>query len=89
MAKSPQDPPVEPLSGESQEAAPAQDGRPTADEYRSTGHTVVKTRLGHRVVPSDTSLPVVDENGVTMSADNAQKVVDEYPDYAYIDKEGE
>jgi len=87
MAKA-KDPSEEPQSGESQEAAPAQDGRPSSEEYSSTGNTVVKTRKGHRVVPSDTSLPIVDENGVTMSAANAEKVVEEYPDYAFIE-EGE
>lgn len=87
MAKA-KDPSEEPLSGESQEAAPAQDERPSADEYTTTGNTVVKTLAGHRVVPEDKSLPVVDHNGVKMSATNAQKVVEEYPDYAFIE-EGE
>jgi len=84
----PSNPPEEPQGGESQEAAPAQDGRPSSEEYHSTGNTVVKTLAGHRVVPSDTSLPIVDERGVKMSADNAKKVVEEYPDYAFIE-EGE
>lgn len=90
MAKD-QNPSEGPLSGESQEAAPAQEGRPTAEEYKSSGSTVVRTVPGHRVVPTDESLPIVDEHGVTMSATNAKAVVDEFPEWAYIDEaeEGE
>lgn len=65
----------------------ASEGRPSARDYQSSGQTVVRTRKGHAVVPSDTSLPVVDEHGVKMSKENAEKVVSEYPDYALIDTE--
>lgn len=84
-------PPEGPQGGESQtqDAAPAQsDERPTREEYKSEGKTVVRTRKGHRVVPSDTSLPIVDSDGVNMAQDKAKKVVEEYPDYAFIE-EGE
>lgn len=81
-------PPEGPQGGESQtqSAAPAQstDERPSYEEYKSEGKTVVKTRRGHRVIPTDTSLPIVDYRGVNMSKDKAEKVVEEFPDYAFI-----
>lgn len=91
MAKAGQAPPEGPQSGESQEAAPAQEARPSVKEYESntTGKTLVRTRPGHSVTPSDKSLPTVDSIGVRMGAANAKAVVDEFPEYAFIDEEGE
>lgn len=80
-----QNPPSDDAADPAVEAA--SEGRPSAEEYTSTGTTVVRARRGHAVVPSDSSLPVVTEDGVKMSADNAKKVVEQYPDFAYIDKE--
>lgn len=81
-----QAPSEEPQSGESQEAAPAQsEQRPSAKDFKSNGNTLVRTRPGHAVMPSDKSLPRVDSIGVTMTADQAKEVVDEFPDYAFVD----
>lgn len=88
MANKPKTSSEGPQSGESQTDAASAQGRPSSEDYTSTGTTVVKTRRGHRVVPSNTDLPVVDEQGVKMSADNAKAVVGEFPDYAFIE-EGE
>lgn len=83
------DPPEGPQGGESQTAAPAQD-RPSAQDFEaeSKGRTTVRAVRGHRVVPSNPDLPIVDSNGVTMGADEADSVVEEFPDYAYIDENG-
>jgi hypothetical protein len=85
-----QDPPEGPQGGESQtqnDAAPAQAERPSREEYKSEGKAVVRTRRGNQVVPSDTSLPIIDSTGVNMSAEKAKEVVDTFPDYAFIDDE--
>lgn len=83
-----QAPSEEPQSGESQDAAPAQ-GRPSAREYKSTGKFRVRTLGGHQVVPSDTSLPIINAVGVNMSEENATKVKAEYPQYVFVEQEKE
>lgn len=85
-------PPEEPQGGKSQtqDAAPTQHSeRPSLEDYTTNGRTKVATRRGHQVVPSDPSLPQFGAAGITVTAEQADKLVEEFPEWVYlVDQEG-
>lgn len=55
-----------------------------SDDYKTRGQTTVATRHGYAVVPSNKDLPVVTSAGVKMTKEEADAVVAESNDRAFL-----
>lgn len=62
--------PAEPAEGTT-------DGRPTAENYKTQGQTVVATRVGYAYNDSSGKIPTITSSGIKVSATEAAALVDE------------
>lgn len=53
------------------------EGHPSADDYSSTGKTVLRTSEGYNFVSGNASLPVITPAGANMSREDADAVLAE------------
>lgn len=63
------------------EAVPVSDERVALADYKTRGTTHVKARRGYKVEPTDKTLPVIDENGINVTKDQADALMDEAGQY--------
>lgn len=94
MAKQPQsgaDSTADAQTGEGSTKVDTPAERVSKDEYKSEGKTVVATPRGYLFESSDLTIPVIDHEGLNMSAENAAKVIEESDKLVKVisdDKEG-
>lgn len=66
--------------------------RVSADDYSTNGKTKVATPRGYRFEPSDKSIPVINHEGVLVTAEQAATIVEESGKLALVvsdEKEGD
>lgn len=55
----------------------------SAEEYTTQGKTTVATRRGYRFVPSNKDLPMITHDGIRVTADEADALVEESDGLVY------
>lgn len=69
--------------------ATAQGERPSAEEYKTQGKTVVATRVGHAFNDSSGKVPTITPEGVTVTSEEATRLVEESKGRVHIVTEKE
>jgi len=77
---------VTPLDGDGSNVTGVTEQFPNvaAEDYKTRGQTTVATRRGYRFVPSNKDLPVVTDQGVKMTKEDAEAAVAESNGRAFI-----